>query len=392
MPKASSTFIPLISLKKFSSSKVALGYPWVYSDWIATESVIATTFAGELVHITDAKGKFIASGIADPNSAIAIRIIATQKITLLDEEYFINQLSISLKKRSLTYKAPYYRLVNSEGDNLPGLVVDRFDNVLSIQFTTPAMLHYKDIIIASLVKLFEPVGMIVRILKEENPLIIGQVKEQIPVNENGVQYLANLLHGQKTGWYFDQRENRKLVSSFATDKTVLDAFCYNGGFGILCAIHQAKHVTFIDSSNQAIETVKINAQSNQLSTPLTFLASDVYETLNHFVSDNKQFDLVVLDPPPFIKSKQHKAQAVAKYHKLALLGFKVLAPNGKLFYSTCSHHMSKTDLLKTLQAASKKLNIKFKVIAITGHPSDHPVHPHLPESHYLNSVFLERLD
>ncbi len=392
MPKASTKKITAICLHKSDCAKIKEGYPWVFIDWIASPSLVVTCEMGEVVHVCDHRGNFLATGMIEADSPLSIRIFSHHEIKVLDAAYFEAAFRKCLAIREKLYKEPYYRLVNSEGDNLPGLIIDRFDDLISIQITTHSMHEYRDFILTGMTTLFDPKGIYMRIIPRDERVSIGKVKLNCDVFENSVNYVANLITGQKTGWYYDQRDNRKLVASYAKGRTVLDAFCYSGGFGIYCILEGAKEVTFVDSSATAITMVKTIATLNRLTEKAKFIADDVFERLTSFAKENKAFDLVILDPPPFIKQKSQKAVGIQGYHRLALLGFKVLNPKGLMFFSTCSHHMSKRDLLQQLKLAADKLKIKIKVITTTGHAGDHPVHPHLPESHYLNSVLLQRID
>ncbi len=377
-----------IVIDKNAAKKVQSGYPWIYLDWIKAQTLLIDCIGGEITHIYDHKGKFLGSGLIEPNSKIAIRVLTSQKIDHFTTDFFTQALNNCLKKRS-RFLNPYYRLVNSEGDHLPGLIIDRFDNIFSIHFATIAMFKFKDIVLESLHNLFNATQFVIRTTGLEEPLTIGSIPEIIEVKENDTTYLANLTLGQKTGWYYDQHENRKMVALLSAGLNVLDAFCYNGGFGLLCAKHKASHITFIDSSAQAINLTKQALEINNLKNYATFINQDVLKSLNALKEEGIKFDIVILDPPPFIKSKANKPSALAAYKKLAEAGLRLLSSHGLLFFSTCSHHMSLKDLKTQVLLAAKALNLKIAFKMLTTHAKDHPIHPHLPESQYLNSVLIK---
>lgn len=381
----------LITINKAATKKMQSGHPWIYTDWINAQSLLVTAETGDVAHVLSPKGKFLGSGLVDPASKIVIRIFSTEKIDAIDQALFATSFKRCLKKRLKNFgpTEKYFRLVNSEGDNLSGLVIDCFGETLSLQFTTPAMLKFKAEIIAALNELFGSPKLIIRTPQSKKAEIIGTIPQACEIYENGITYFANLSEGQKTGWYFDQRENRKLVAGLAAQKTVLDAFCYNGGFGLLCAQQNAKSVTFVDSSTQAIEFAKQGYQHNGFKASAEFINADVLKTMSTFTQENRTFDLVILDPPPFIKSKIHKPAALVAYQKLAQAGLNLIKSGGLLFFSTCSHHMKVRDLKMQLTSAARTLDLEIVFKAITAHAKDHPVHPHMPEGQYLNSVLVQ---
>lgn len=373
-----------VLLRRGEEKNLAKGYPWVFLNQVTSESVLVTEAPGSLVELGDYRGKYIACGYLDNDSKICLRLFS-RKLERLDEEFFRKAIRTLLHKRSKIYSEPYYRLINSEGDDLPGLVIDRFGDYFSCQFNNSGILAHRNAVLAVMNEIFSPIGMVIRAHKTLE--IVGSVPEVIQVVENGLKFSADLISGQKTGWYYDQRENRERIADVASGRRVLDIFCYSGGFGIYAAAAGASALTFIDSSRQAIALVANNLKLNLITTPVSLITADVFEALDELARAGKQFDLIILDPPPFIKNRKHKTAGIKGYEKLLKQVLPLLAPHAQIFYASCSHHMHMHDLTKMIAVICK--DIPYTIIGKYGHPQDHPTHPHLPASRYLNAVLVE---
>ncbi len=368
-----------IYLKKHKESDIQKGYPWIFRDDISSLPLLESSIAGTLFKVCDHKGRYIATAYGDPLSKIVARVISDYP-KHLDEDFFLQKLSVAMTRRE-DISGKFYRLCNAEGDYLPGLTIDRFDNIYSIKFGNEGIYSFEKEIIAAIIKLFSPLGILIRY--QESKKIIGTVPEEIVVQENGVSYLCNLLEGQKTGWYFDQRENHKLIAGLAQEKTLLDVYCYNGGFGVAAAKAGASNVVFVDSSELAIEYVKRNIELNDGNSICEFYREDAFDFLERI---NQQFDIVVLDPPPFIKARKDKAAGLKGYKKLVELSLPLINKDGYLFFATCSHHMYMNDLIDLVNEVSKSKGIIINIIKKTGAASDHPVHNLVPQTRYLNAI------
>lgn len=380
------SFLNAVALSKMivnvyisAKRKIDKAYPWVFLESISNQSVLVTAEDQDIAHVYDNKGEFLGSGLIDRVSNLAVRIFSARKYNELPLEEFLRQAQ---QKRDGKFQQNFYRLCNAEGDNLPGLVIDRFGDIFSIEMNMTCWLSYKEQLISILTNLYMAKGFVVRV--DDDIRVIGQVPQEIQVIENDVRFVASLVDGQKTGYYFDQRDNHGYVGSLASDKKVLDAFCYTGGFGVQAMSKKASRVVFVDSSASALQLLDRSILANDLnSCDYELIKDDVLKYMN---SCDEKFDIVILDPPPFIKRKADVFKARVAYHRLASSALKLLNHNGVLLFSTCSHHMHISFLQDEINKAAKKLNLAVNLVYKSGHAVDHPTHPKLPETRYLNTV------
>jgi 23S rRNA (cytosine1962-C5)-methyltransferase len=390
----------IIYIKKNEEKEILKGFCWVFQNQISNISSLMMCEAGELVNIADYTGKIIATGYANPKTQIAIRILEFKNFNgLFDAKYFVYKIGNALKRREKHYDKPFYRLVFSESDFLPGLIIDRFDKTFVLQTTTAGMDKLLPEILQALETLFQPENILLKNefparakegLPLESKVIKGEVSGLIEVEENGIKYLANLFDGQKTGWFYDMRENRKLIAEYVQYKRVLDCFCYTGGFGILAAKHGARTVTFVDSSEPALSLAKKSAELNKLENLkyLEFRKNDVIEELNNLAKDNQKFDVILLDPPPYAKQKEDKFAAEAGYRKLVQQALPLMNDKGILFLASCSANAPMQTLKKALQNGFKNYNMTYEILHQTHASFDHPVLPILPQTNYLSAVVV----
>jgi 23S rRNA (cytosine1962-C5)-methyltransferase len=289
-------------------------------------------------------------------------------------------------------------LIHSEADGLPGLIVDRFDKLLVLQVATAGMENLLPIILESLNQVFLNPKIILRNdiparklegLEEYVKILHGELEAQNILVENDLKFYFDPMNGQKTGWFFDQRENRKFVASLVKGKDILDCYCYNGGFGINAAVFGANSVTFIDSSESAIKNVEQNIKLNNLEGNFEYINGKVFDELENLAKVGKKFQTVVLDPPAFIKSKKDFFVGIKGYEKLTKIAAKLVAKNGYLFIASCSHNAGLQDLIKASASGINKAGRNAKIIRIFGAGFDHPLHPFLPESEYLKSIIYQ---
>lgn len=386
----------IIKLKKGCDYKVNGGHPWVYSNEIDSNPETAKLPIGSIVKIVNAFGQFIGTGYYNRHCLMAIRILSRIENEEINENFFINKIKYALKSREQFFTKPFYRLVHSEADGIAGLIIDRFDNLLVLQLSTAGIENLSEILISALNKIFNNPTIILRNdiparklegLEEYVKVIQGNVPDKNFLIENDLKFYFNPIEGQKTGWFFDQRENRKFISSISEGKDVLDTYCYNGGFGINALSNNAKSVTFIDSSELAISNVKAGIELNKLdATKAEFICDKVFDALEKLMSDKRRFDVVVLDPPAFIKSKKDLITGLKGYEKLARMGAKLVADGGYLLIASCSHNAQLPDLIKATATGINKAERSSKIIRIFGAGADHPMHPFLSESEYLKSI------
>jgi 23S rRNA (cytosine1962-C5)-methyltransferase len=386
----------LIKLKKGQDRKVNAGHPWVYSNEIESDPKLAEIPSGSLVKIANAFENFLGFGYYNRHSLIAVRILTKKEHQEINQEFFTKKIEQALKLRADFFAEPYYRLIHSEADGLPGLVADRFNNLVVLQVTTAGMENLLEQIVAALNSLIPNLTIVLRNdvparklegLQEYTKVLQGELPAENILIENGLKFNFDPINGQKTGWFFDQRENRKFIAELVKGKDMLDCYCYNGGFGINAAGAGANSVTFIDSSDLAIKNVKENISLNNLSAGnFEFVNGKVFDELENLTKTGRKFQVVVLDPPAFVKSKKDFFAGIKGYEKLTKLATKLVAKNGYLFIASCSHNASLQDLIRSSASGIDKAGKSAKIVRVFGAGFDHPLHPFLPESEYLKSI------
>jgi 23S rRNA (cytosine1962-C5)-methyltransferase len=382
---------PTVKIKPRQARRARAGAPWIFSNEIAMNAEIKALAPGALVNVSGDDGHVFGTGFFNPASLIALRLIDPRPDIDPDADFFTARLKRAQTLREDFATAPYYRLVNAEGDYLPGLVIDRFDDVLAVQITSAGMEARIEPLLAALDALLAPAAVV---LKADSParklegleLYVRVAKGEagrISVAENGVGYFADLGAGQKTGWYYDQRDNRAFIAALAKGKSVLDAYCYCGGFALAAAKAGAREAAGIDSSAPALALAEEAAAANGLA--CAFLKADVPAKLEELAGAGERFDLVVADPPPFVKSRKDLEVGAKAYRKLAKLAANVTAPGGILMLASCSHNISPDRFAAECAAGIQRAGRCARLIRACGAACDHPVHPMLPESAYLKA-------
>lgn len=394
-----------VTLNKKTTRKLDEGYPWVFKTEVDNK-ILTTATPGQIAEFYDMTGeRVLATGFVNPLSTIFGRVLATGKQTIT-ASWIVDRLRACVQLRADFFTSPYYRLVHAESDGLPGLIIDRFDQVFVMQVNTAGMANYQEKIVEVLLKHF---GAKTVILKNDSPVrkkegleLITETrgeplseKEAVTVKESGCLFEIDVINGQKSGWFYDQRANRAYVSHLTKNKTVLDAFCYLGGFGIQ-AMHQgAKSVVFIDSSEEAIKLTQKNYVLNKLdSAKAEFINEKVFQALNAFqqAESARKFEVVCLDPPAFIKAKLDMGSGLRGYEKLAKMAAPLVEKAGIMVFSSCSHHAHTEDLIKHIYLGTKKAGREARLVKVSGADVDHPIHPLLKESEYLKCLVFQFID
>ncbi len=369
------------------------GSPWIFSNEIRMDEAAKAIVPGSVVNVRGEDGRAFGTGYFNPKSLIAIRLFADDCDVVIDAEFFAARLTRALALRDTVYDKPFYRLFHAEGDGVPGLVIDRFGDTLTVQIGTAGMEKQITAITMALDAVLKPKTVILRADTPSRSLegLESYVKtlkgegHRIAVEENGVRYIADLTEGQKTGWYYDQRDNRAFVAQFAKDKSVLDAFSYTGGFGLLAAKAGATEVVCLDSSAPALAIAEESALTNGVK--IQAVKADVFEELARLKTAEESFDIVLADPPPFVKSKKDLEAGARAYRKLARMAADVTAPNGILMVASCSHNIPPERFAAECAAGLERTGRRAALIRQSGAGVDHPVHPLLPESAYLKALF-----
>jgi len=368
------------------------GSPWLFSNEIAMDAGAKALSPGTPVDVVGDDGHVFGTGYFNPNSLIAVRLLAPERGTPLNADFFAVRLKRALRLRESMTASPYYRLANAEGDHLPGLTIDRFGNTAVVQIATAGMEALVDPILAALDATIAPETVVLkadvpaRSLEGLESYVRAAKGEagRITVEENGVRYFADLSAGQKTGWYYDQRDNRAFVASLSRGRSVLDACCYSGGFALAAVKAGAREAAGIDSSAPALALAGEAAAANNLS--CAFLKADVFEKLAELAAGGDRFDVVVADPPPFVKSRKALEAGAKAYRKLAKLAAGVTAKEGVLMLATCSHNMPADRFALECAEGIARAGRTARLIRASGAGFDHPVHPMLPESAYLKAL------
>jgi 23S rRNA (cytosine1962-C5)-methyltransferase len=388
---------PVLYLKKHEDQRLRKGHLWVFSNEIDNQRSPLDAFAaGDLVQIHSADGKAMGTAYVNPNTLVCARLLSRKANLKCGQNFFKERLSTALALREKLFARPFYRLVFGESDGLPGLVIDRFGDVFSVQITTAGIEQRKAHLLEALVDLFSPTAIVMKNdnsqrqlegLSLESEVAYGQLPESVLIEENGAQFKIDILDGQKTGWFYDHRNNRALLAGMAKGQTVLDLFSYAGAWGIPAACAGAIDVTCVDASEGALTLALENARLNGVADKMQFIRSDVFEFLKQARLDNQLYDIIVLDPPALVKRKKDFKQGYEAYRRLNHLALQVLAKNGVLVSASCSFHLSRDNLQELLRSSGRHIDRHLTFFANLGQGPDHPVDPAIPETDYLKAFF-----
>ncbi|MBL7986786.1 MAG: class I SAM-dependent rRNA methyltransferase [Chlorobi bacterium] len=385
--------MPTITLRPREERRLLNGHLWVFSNEIGT--IEGTPGKGDLVNVMSAGGKLMGVAIYNPNSLIAARLIDRNQVPL-DGDWFRSRIQRALQLRGLLFPdSTTYRILHSESDGVPGVIVDRFNNVMSVQIAAAGMEARRDLLFDALMEVEGVEGVVERNdhqlrqlegLPERVGLVRGVADVQ-QISDGVINYQIDPLGGQKTGAYLDQRQNRIAMRRFMAVGRVLDLFCNDGGFALHASHAGAGQVVAVDSSAIALRAVETNRTLNNLSA-IQLSQNDVFSELHDRRAQGEQFDAVIADPPPFARSKKHIAAARKRYVELFSLALQVTAQNGVAFLATCSHHITRDTLLEMVRESLRRVRRDAIILEERGASPDHPVHPAMPETGYLHGVIL----
>jgi 23S rRNA (cytosine1962-C5)-methyltransferase len=370
-------------------------HPWVFNS--AVKKNTGKLHSGDTVEIHAADGRWIGRGAWSPSSAIRVRAWTFDQDEVIDNAFFLRRIESAMQARMLIPAlSNAYRVVAAESDGLPGVTIDRYDNVLVCQLLSAGAEKHRDKIVWALRKLFPDCAILersdVQIREKEGlPLLTqtlhGEIPATVTINEDGHRFDVDILHGHKTGFYLDQRRNRSLIAAYAKGRSVLNCFSYTGSMAVHCLKAGATHVTNIDSSEPMLAKAAQHIELNGLETSrATHIAADVFAELRKYRAEGKRFDLIVLDPPKFVESKQHLPQACRGYKDINLLALQLLNPNGILATFSCSGLMPEDLFHKVVADAALDAGRSVQYLEKLSQDSDHPVQSTYPEGYYLKGL------
>jgi 23S rRNA (cytosine1962-C5)-methyltransferase len=384
---------PAVRLRPREGRRALAGAPWVFSNEAVIDAAAKSLAPGSLVSLARSDGAIVGTGYFNPHSLIAVRLLSREGNVEIDEAFFADRLKAALALRARLIAAPYYRLVHAEGDGLPGLVVDRFGAALAVQVTTAGMERLTPIMLAALEAAVTPQ---IIVLKNDTPSrqlegltgeirwVKGSLDGPAMLEENGARYFADLGGGQKTGWYYDQRDNRAFMASLAAGARVLDAYCYTGGFSIAASRAGASAVTGIDGSAPALELAAKAAAANGVN--CRWVKADALVELERLAATAERFGIVICDPPAFVRARKDLESGARAYRKLARLAAALVERRGLLMLASCSHNMPAERFQQECAAGIARAGRESALIRSAGAGPDHPVHPMLPETAYLKTL------
>jgi 23S rRNA (cytosine1962-C5)-methyltransferase len=391
--------LPALRLKRNEDRRLHAGHLWIFSNEVDTQQTPLTRFeAGDLVRVLAHNDRALGLAYVNPKSLISARLL--ESWSLPDTAWLATRMRAALRLRERLYPEPYYRLVYGESDGLPGLVIDRYGSACVVQIGTAGMERLKPQIQQALAQVLKCQALLFKndSAAREMEGLPSYVEAATPqfdelgrIFEDGLEFLAPLAQGQKTGWFFDQAANRRALPKYVrSGARVLDVFSYVGAWGVRAARSGAREVLCVDSSAAALELAVSNAERNQ--TRVEAVRGDAFDVLEEMGKSGARFDLVVIDPPAFAKRKKETPKALAAYKRLNQLALQVMADDGILVSCSCSHHVSPEELQDAIAKAARGAEKHLQILEMGGQSPDHPVHPAIPETRYLKAYFCRVSD
>lgn len=388
--------LPSLRLKPNADRRLRNGHLWVYSNEIDVAATPLHGFkAGDQAILEAAGGKALGVVAMSPNNLICARLLSRDAKLVLDKSLLVHRLNVALSLRERLFDKPFYRLVYGDSDLMPGLVVDRFGDILVVQLASATMEQHKADVMAALIQVLKPSGILFKNdsaardaegLERYVETAFGVVPEWVALEENGVKFEAPVMEGQKTGWFYDHRMNRARLAPYVKGKRVLDLFSYIGGWGVQAGAFGASEVFCVDASGFALDGVERNAALNGIAEKMTCVEGDVFEALKELKAAEERFDVIVADPPAFIKRKKDLKNGEGAYRRLNEQAMRLLSKDGILVSASCSMHLPEDDLQNILLTSARHLDRNIQLLERGGQGPDHPVHPAIVETRYIKSI------
>ncbi|RPD38947.1 class I SAM-dependent rRNA methyltransferase [Chitinophaga barathri] len=385
-----------VFLKKKIQNRVLLGHPWVFGNEVG--QIEGEVNAGDTVDVFLHNGSFLGRGYINPQSQILVRLLTRDRKEEINEQFFLNRLQKAWDYRKKIGYVENCRLVFGEADELPALVIDKFNDYLVIQTLALGIDRWKPAIVDALNKIFSPKGIYERNdvpvrelegLPQQKGFLSAPFDTNIILNENGLKFHVDIENGQKTGYFLDQQDNRREIKNIVKGADVLEAFCYTGTFSCHAGHYDAKSVLGLDISEHAVATARRNAELNNLQDICKFQAVNAFDQLKQWTKEEKKFDVVILDPPAFTKSRENIQKAITGYKEINLRGMKLLKPGGFLVTASCTNLVNPSMFLETIDMAAKDARKKLRQVTFQTQAQDHPILWNIENTTYLKFLVVE---
>ncbi len=387
-----------VYLRKKIAPRIANGHPWIYGNEV--DHITGEVEAGDIVDVFYGEDKFAGRGYINPKSQILVRLL-TRKPELIDEAFFHSRILQAWQYRQKIGYTENCRLVFGEADQLPALIIDKFNDYFVIQTLSFGMDKWKESIVQSLQTIFSPKGIYERNdvpvrelegLPQQKGFLTAPFDTNVTITENGLQFIVDIENGQKTGYFLDQQDNRRAIRHIVKDADVLGVFTYTGTFEIHAAHYGAKSVLGLDISENAVAQANKNAALNGLENICRFEAMNAFDVLKQWGKDGRQYDVVMLDPPAFTKSRENIQKALTGYKEINLRGMKLIRNGGFLVTSSCTNLVTPDQFLQTIEAAAKDARKKIRQVTFQQQASDHPIIWGMENTNYLKFLIVEVTD
>lgn len=391
-----------LRLKAKAERRLKSGHVWVYSNEVDIEQTpLKSLSAGQEVVVEAANGKALGRALVSPDQLICARLFSRDSNQALDASLLVHRLNVALSARTLWYPHDCYRWVYGDSDGLPGLVIDRFMDVVVVQISSMGMELRRQEILDAINKVAKPHTIVLKNdgklravegLPEYVEVVQGQLEDDCaPLVENDTRFMAPIIAGQKTGWFYDHRENRAQLNRLVAGKRVLDVFSYIGGWGVQAARHGAAEVHCVDASAQALDWAEQNAELNGVADKMQYWQGDAFQALRQLKDSGERFDVVVVDPPALIPRRKDIKAGEQAYHRFNQLAMRLLNKDGLLVAGSCSMHLAEDRLPDMLRVLGRELDRDVTIQHVGSQGADHPVLPAIPETRYLKAVFARVL-
>lgn len=385
-----------VFLRKKISTRIADGHPWIFGNEIGDE--VGEYAPGDIVDVFSSNGSFVGRGYINPASQIKVRLLTRNQNEQIDEAFFLNRIQKAWNYRQRLGYIENCRLIFGEADELPALVIDKFNDYLVIQTLSLGIERWKEAIVRSLQTIFKPKGIYERNdvpvrelegMKQVKGFLSEPFDTNIIIEENGLKFHVDLVQGQKTGYFLDQQDNRRAIKQVVKGADVLEAFCYTGTFSMHAAKYGAKSVLGLDISDFAVQTARRNAELNGYSDRCNFENVNAFDVLKQWVKEGRRYDTVILDPPAFTKSRENIQKAVTGYKEINLRGMKLLKPGGFLVTASCTNLVSPELFLDIVDKAAKDAKKIIRQVSWQTQSADHPILWNVPNTQYLKFLIVE---